>query len=122
MGLGAYPGQQELLQALRALGHDEQAIRAADLISPKWDGRPIIMLWRAGPASPSASWGGLSPPASPPSTSTVRDCPRERRCRGWAGQGVQELILMESPLGAAYLNAQGPGWAVVALGIIVKIE
>ena len=117
MGLGAYPGQQELLQALRALGHDEQAIQAADLISPKWDERPVIMLWRDRAGQPIGLMGRAISSSVSPKYLYSKGLPKREALPGLErARGVQELILMESPLGAAYLNAQGPGWAVVALG------
>ena len=117
MGLGAYPGQQELLQALRAMGHDEQAIRAADLISRKWEERPLIMFWRDRAGQPTGLMGRAIDKSVNPKYLYSKGLPKSEALPGLEkARGAQELILMESPLGAAYLNALGLGWAVVALG------
>jgi DNA primase len=117
MGLLAYLGQQELLQALKARGHDEQAIRAADLISPKWEEHPVMMLWRDRAGQPIGFMGRAISSSVSPKYLYSKGLPKREALPGLErARGAQELILMESPLGAAYLNAQGLGWPVVALG------
>lgn len=117
MGLGAYPGQQKLLQALQALGHDEQAIREADLISPKWDKHPAIMPWRDRAGQPAGLMGRAIEEDVEPKYLYSKGLSRSQMLPGLEqARRHDELILLESPLAAAYLNAQGLARPAVALG------
>lgn len=117
MGLGAYPGQQQLLQALQALGHDEQAIREADLISPKWDKHPAIMPWRDRAGQPAGLMGRAIEEDVEPKYLYSKGLAKSQMLPGLEqARRHEELILVESPLAAAYLNAQGLSRPAVALG------
>lgn len=119
MGLGAYPGQQQLLQALRALGHDEEAIRAADLIASKWDKHPAILLWRDKAGQPAGLMGRAIEEDVEPKYLYSKGLAKSQMLPGLErARRHEELILVESPLAAAYFNAQpqGLGRPVVGLG------
>lgn len=117
MALGAYPGQQRLLQALQALGHDEQAIREADLISPKWEQHPAILLWRDRAGQPAGLMGRAIEEDVEPKYLYSKGLSRSQMLPGLEqARRHEELILVESPLAAAYLNAQGLSRPAVALG------
>jgi len=117
MALGAYPGQQQLLQALQALGHDEQAIREADLISPKWELHPAIMLWRDRAGQPAGLMGRAIEEDIEPKYLYSKGLAKSQMLPGLEqARRHEELILVESPLAAAYLNAQGLSRPAVALG------
>lgn len=117
MALGAYPGQQRLLQALQALGHDEQAIREADLISPKWEQHPAILLWRDRAGQPAGLMGRAIEEDVEPKYLYSKGLARSQMLPGLEqARRHEELILVESPLAAAYLNAQGLSRPAVALG------
>ena len=119
MGLAAYPGQQRLLQGLQALGHDEQAIREADLISLKWEMHPAILLWRDRAGQPAGLMGRAIADDIEPKYLYSKGLAKSQMLPGLErARGHEELILVESPLAAAYLNAQpqGLGRPAVALG------
>ena len=117
MGLGAYPGQQQLLQALEKRGHDEQAIREADLLSRKWEEHPAIMLWRDRAGQPAGLMGRAIEDDIEPKYLYSKGLAKSQMLPGLErARRHEELILVESPLAAAYLNARGLARPVVALG------
>jgi DNA primase len=117
MELGAYPGQQRLLQGLLALGHDEPTIRAADLIERKWDERPAMMLWRDRAGQAAGLMGRAIQPDIEPKYLYSKGLSKSHMLPGLErARQHEELILVESPLAAAFLNAQQMSRPVVALG------
>lgn len=117
MELGAYPGQQRLLQALQAQEHEEQAIRGADLLSQKWETHPALLLWKDKAGRAMGLMGRKIDEEIEPKYLYSQGMARSYALPGLEkARRADELILVETPLGAAYLNAQGMSRPVVALG------
>lgn len=117
MELGAYPGRERLLQALLTRGYEEEAIQQADLLSNKWASHPAILLWKDKAGRAMGLMGRAIQPDIEPKYLYTAGMSKSQALPGLErARRASEAILMESPLGAAYLSAAGISRPCIAIG------
>lgn len=117
MELGAYAGQQALSQGLQAQGYSERDINEADIFGRKWETHPALLLWRDKAGRALGLMGRRIAEGIEPKYLYSKGMARSQALPGLErARKAEELIVTESPLAAAYLNAKGMSRPVVALG------
>ena len=117
MGLGAYPGQNKIEEALKEKGYSEEEIQQSEFLEEEWETYPALYLWRDGEGRAVGLMGRAIDDKITPRYLYSKRFAKTQILPGLDNvQGAEELILIESPLGAAWLNSQNFSWPAIATG------